>query len=382
MAKTKSSSTEPLPTLKTDVVIVGFGVAGSHTTAHLVRHGHSVIVVEPTGCHQFLTRLAAVAGGAQPESDAAVPIAEMFDVPVITERMVDVSGGAVTVESGQVIEGRVAVITAGAEPVEAPVTGLKHALALRSAGDALEIRRRVASEESVVIIGGGPTGCQLAGALSDNHPQLDVTLVDGSDRLLGSFPPQLGERAHQILQDRGVEVILEDEAAEMTKTEVRLESGRSIKGLPLWAAGFEATMDAYGTTLDGRLEIDAAGRLVGDDTLFAAGDAAAHTDDNGDVHPMSAQIAAQAGRQVGKNVARLLDGEAAKPISLKDLGWVVDMTGGAGIAEVLGVKIAHPTLDPLVPIMHEAIDWRNLFQLGGPDFVIRFRPGAMSEINA
>jgi len=364
---------------KADVVVIGFGFAGAHAVSTLVDAGRSVVVVEPTGNHQFLTRLAAVAAGTQPLTDRAVPISSMFDVRVVRERAVSAGEGSVALESGRIIAAEYVLLTAGAEPIEPPIEGLEHSMPLRSAQDAAAIRQRLDEVDRVAIVGGGPTGCQLAGAIRTARPDMAVSLVDGSERLMSNFDARLGLHTRQVLEQRGVEVILSDEAASIAIDGVTLESGRKLDGAVMWTAGFQPTMEAFGPTNQGQLVVDRLGRVASSSKIFAAGDAAAHLDESGDPHAMSAQIAAQAGKQVGQNLDALLRGEPARPLDLKDRGWVVDLSGGVGVAEIMGVTLAKPGLDRVVPFMHDAIDLRNLWQLGGIDFVRRFRPGVIES---
>lgn len=362
-----------------DVVVVGFGFAGAHAVSTLLAAGRSVVVVEPTGNHQFLTRLAAVAAGTQPLTDRAVRIDAMFDIPVVTDRAVAANEGSVTLESGRIIEAEYVLLTAGAEPIEPPIKGLHHAMPLRSAEHAVAIRRRLDDVDEVVIVGGGPTGCQLAGAIRVAHPDIAVSLVDGGDRLMSNFDPRLGEYTLHVLEQRGVKVTLSDEAASISADGVTLESGRQVSGAVMWTAGFRPTMTGFGPTEAGQLVVDQHARVSGFATVFAAGDAAGHIDASGEPYAMSAQIAAQAGKQVGRNLDALLDGGPIESLDLKDRGWVVDLAGGVGVAEILGIAVARPGFDRVVPFMHDAIDLRNLWQLGGVEFVRRFRPGAIEQ---
>lgn len=359
------------------VIIVGGGMAGAHAASVLHGGEVAVTIVEPTGHHQFLTRLAAVAGGTAPVSDASAPLENMFDIDLIEQKAVSIGDGQVTMSDGSVAIADAVIVTAGAEPVQPPITGLTQARNLRSASDALGIRQALDDgTDHVVVMGGGPTGCQLAGAVAAAHPTIEVTLVDSGDRLMGSFASLLGKRTLQILEGRGVDVRFGFEVDSIDEQTVQSSSGDTVEGVPVWVGGFEATMSGFGPTTEGRLDIEPDGRISGYQTTFAAGDAAAHLDADGELFPMSAQIAAQAGSQVARNVQRLLGGEKTGQIDLADRGWVVDLGGGQGVAEILGVPLALPLLDRLPPLLHHAIDLRNLWQLGGVDFVRRFRPGA------
>lgn len=359
-----------------DVIVVGAGTAGAHAIAALERAGVAVCVIEPTGAHQFLTRLAAVAGGTQPAEDAAAPLASMFGATVVESRVVDATSQSVTLDTGEVLEAEAVILTAGAEPADAPIEGIDRVMPLRSARDALDIRSGLDDADALAIVGGGPTGCQLAGAVAVSRPDLAVTLIESNDRLMGNFGTSLSEHALDVLRSRGVDVRLDADAEKMSPQRVTLASGETIRATVVWAGGYEATMDRFGSTTDGRLEVDAFGRVVGHGRLFAAGDNAAHRDDEGELFAMSAQIAAQAGRQVAHNVIETLKGAEPARLVLHDRGWVVDLGGGVGVAELLGVPLAGAPLDRLVPLLHTAIDLRNLWQMGGLDFVHRFRPGA------
>ncbi len=358
-------------------IVVGAGMAGIHAIAALLKAGIPTTVIEPTGHHQFLTRLAAVAGGTQPTRDAAVPLDVMFpSVDLVTARLRSLQDTVIELDDGTTRSADAVIITAGAEPATAPIDGLSTAQPLRSAADAMAIRRALEISQEVMVVGGGATGVQLAGAIAVARPATHrVTLIDRQDRLLSGFAPSLGRHAAKILDDRGVDLRTGAEVDRIDDDGLQLSSGQRLDGMVVWAGGFEAAFDRLGDVVDGRLTIDRFGRLPDRQTVFAAGDAAAHLDRNGELRPMSAQIAAQAGRAVAGNVVRTLAGRAPKPIDLNDLGWVVDLGGGRGVAELLGIRLASAPIDRLVPILHDLIDVRNLFQIGGLSFVSRFGPG-------
>ncbi len=370
----------PAPT----VIIVGGGVAGLHAAVALRRKATvAVTIIEPTAHHQFLTRLAAVAAGAQPISDAAAPLAAMVPEAVVeAHRAIRIEEHTETVsvhlDDERALTADAVIVTAGAEPARPPIKGWAKAQALRSAADALAIRSALETSDGLVIIGAGATGCQLAATAATVHPDLDVAIVDGADRPLPGFRRSLSQRAHDILTERGVEVRLGERVQTIKQHSVTLEgSGEQIDGTVVWAGGFSAKGDnlGLGSTREGRLLIDRTGRTAGSTRVFAAGDIAAHTDRRSELRPMSAQIAAQAGKGVGANVAAFLSGGELSSLTLNNLGWVVDLGGGQGVAEVLGIPLADRFSDRLVPLLHTAIDYRNLWQLGGVSFMRAFGPG-------
>lgn len=330
-----------------------------------------VTLIEPTGTHQFLTRLAAVAGGVMPIDDVAEPLDTLVDCKILVDSVERVVEGAVLLGSGQQLAGDVIILTAGAHATRPPIPGLRHAVPLRTAADALEIRYRASKTDAVVVIGGGPTGCQLAGALAAGPFDVFVTLVEKNGRLLTGFNPALGARAHEILTHRGVAVWTGRDVTGVGPENVETSTGLA-SGLPVWTGGFEARTEGLidARTRAGRLVVDDVGRVAGFERVFAAGDIAAHRNGD-DLHPMSAQIAVKAGRTVAFNAFRLLRNEPLTSLEFTDLGWVVDLSGGQGVADVFGLPLTVPGLDRLVPFLHDAIDIRNLAQLGALHTLLR-----------
>lgn len=348
------------------IVIVGGGMAGIHAARALrwLDEIVDVTLIEPTGTHQFLTRLAAVAGGVTPIEQASESLDTLVDCEIVVDTVERVVEGSVYLGSGDQRPADVIILTAGAQPSRPPIDGLRHAVSLRTAADALEIRYRVPKTDSVVVIGGGPTGCQLAGALAAGPFNVFVTLVEKSGRLLGGFNPALGARAQEILTDRGVSVWTGRDVIDISPENVMTSTGLA-HGLPVWTGGFEARTEGLidAPTRKGRLVVDHFGRVAGFERVFAAGDIAAHLDGE-DVHPMSAQIAVKAGRNVAFNALQMLRNEPLTTLDFTDLGWVVDLSGGQGVADLFGLPLTIPGLDRLVPLLHDAIDVRNLAQLG------------------
>ncbi len=348
------------------IIIVGGGTAGIHAARALrwLDEIVDVTLIEPTGTHQFLTRLAAVAGGVLRIEDSSESLDALVDCEVVTDSVERVVEGSVLLASGEQRNADVILLTAGAHASRPPIKGLRHAVSLRTAGDAEEIQYRVSKTDAVVVIGGGPTGCQLAGALAAGPFDVFVTLVERESRLLNGFNPALGRRARKVLTQRGVSVWTGRTVAEIGPENVTTSNGLA-NGMPVWTGGFEARTEGLidAPTREGRLVVDDVGRVSGFDRVFAAGDIAAHRDGD-DVHPMSAQIAVKAGRTVAFNALQMLRGEPLSPLDFTDLGWVVDLSGGQGVADLFGFPLSIPGLDRLVPLLHDAIDIRNLAQLG------------------
>lgn len=208
-----------------------------------------------------------------------------------------------------------------------------------------------------VIVGGGPTGVELAGALTElkknvfpkdykelDMRQMDIHLVEASPRLLNGMSTQAGEKANQFLTKMGVKVHLNTAVKFYDGYEVILSTGkRLISRSLIWAAGVKGNpIEGIGEKAIGRgnrILVDEYNRVKGYENIFAVGDVALMEGDekfpNG--HPMMAPPAQQQGRLVAKNITNLINKKNLKPFTYFDKGSmatigrnkaVVDMSGG------------------------------------------------------
>ena len=341
--------------------------------------------------HSFATRLAAVAGGTAPESDASVPLDELANT-VLLGRVSAVGDGWIRLDDGRTLEADAVVVTTGAGTSQPPIPGLDLAATMRTAEDARSLRERIAEADAVVVVGGGASGVQLAGATAQAHPATTVHLVEAGTSLLPGMGPTLGRNAARILEQRGVQVHLQTAVEEILDDGVNTSQGR-ISGLVVWVGGFAADASSLG------LPVDGAGRVVVNEDLsvqsmertFAAGDIAAHSDGEGAPLPMSAQVAVRAGTAAGRNAARRTTGAATRPVQLGQLGWVMDLGGGRGLAELgplpgpmlevggrrLGLgpfPLATPLLDLVPPLLHDGIDAKNVLEIAGLGALLPWNP--------
>lgn len=356
---------QPPPTYNAGVLIVGAGYAGLHAAQAARSAGVPVTVVDSSDRHDFVTRLAAVAGGTMPIEDAFQPVGQFVE-SVEAGTVVHVGDGSVQTDDGRAMTADAVVVTVGSETARPPVDGIERALGLRTSADAIDLRKLIDDADSLVIVGGGATGVQLAGAAAYAHPELAVHLFEADDRLLFSLPAALGRGAERILCGRGVHVRTGQKVEQITDRGVVVD-GETVEGLVVWAGGFSADAGRLGvpTDEDGRIAIDGDLRVTGFERTFAAGDIAGHTEASGDRLPMSAQIAVRAGTLAGENAARLVRGEPTEKVALRQLGWVLDLGGNRGVAALGPMLFASPVLDLLPPLLHDAIDLKNLCEIGG-----------------
>jgi NADH dehydrogenase len=247
-----------------------------------------------------------------------------------------------------------------------------HAPGLKSLQDALEIRRKMliafeaAERESTdrakrewltfVIVGGGPTGVELAGALADiarrslpeDFRRFDprsarVILVEGLPRILPALPEKLSERAQAQLEKLGVEVRTGTMVSEITPRGVRLGEEWIESHNVFWAAGVAASplAKSLGAELDrtGRVLVTPELRVPGHDDVFVIGDLAALTQDGKPV-PGVAPAAIQMGRHAGANVKRAIRGEPLEPFRYFDKGTLATIGRAAGVADIRGLHLS------------------------------------------
>ena len=347
------------------VLVVGGGYAGLHAATAVRRSGVPVTVVDRTGRHDFVTRLAAVAGGTAPVEDASRPLRSFVD-SVVVGSVVEIADGSITIADGRTITADAVVVTAGSAPSRPPVDGIEFAHDLRSAEDAVALRRSVTSASSMVIVGGGATGIQLAGAAAVAHPSLTIHLVEATSRLLAGMPGAFSSGARRILEGRDVQFHLGSTVERITRRGAVVD-GTLLEGLVVWAGGFSALAQPYGlpTSEDGRILVDETLCVLGSERTFAAGDIAAHCNSAGDPLPMSAQIAVSAGTGAGYNAVRAMRGEPVGAVDLRQVGWVLDLGGRRGLAQIGPFNLTSWGADLIPPLLHDAIDLKDLVEVGG-----------------
>jgi NADH dehydrogenase len=245
--------------------------------------------------------------------------------------------------------------------------------ALRDLDDAERLRDRVlcafetASAErdpdrrrqlmTVVIVGGGPTGVELAGALAElrrhvlprDYPDLDlasahVVLLEATERILASMPAALQAKAQDKLRTLGVEIRLRAPVASADEGGVTLRSGERVPaGAVVWVPGVQAAplAEALPTPrgANGRLVVIETLQLPGHPEVYAIGDMAHVGVPDRRPHPMLAPVAIQQGDLVAKNILRQIAGQPPKRFAYKDRGTMVTIGRQAAIAHIFGLKL-------------------------------------------
>jgi NADH dehydrogenase len=359
-------------------VVVGAGFGGLFATKALRSPAVSVTLINATTHHLFEPLLYQVATGILSEGEVAPPIREIFrrrrnlDVLLGTVTDVDVEGKAVLVSAPDGRDRRVPydslIVAAGARNSYFGHEGFaEHAPSLKSIDDALEVRSRIfhafemaeLAEDpesrrrwlTFVIIGGGPTGVELAGQIAElAHRALDgqyhhadltetrVVLLDAADRVLPAFDRPLSVSARTGLTRMGVEVRLSTPVVDVDAGGVELEGGERIEAnTKIWAAGVAASPLARGlaeatgagTDRAGRIRVEPDLTVPGHPEIFVVGDMAALD------LPGVAQVAMQGGRYAARVVTGRLAGRPpAEPFRYFDKGNMATISRFSAVANV------------------------------------------------
>lgn len=353
------------PTPKKEVVIVGAGFGGLACARKLRRSSSfRVTLVDRNPYQLFSPLLYQVATASLPEDDIAFPVRTAYrEVQFIRAEVtnIDVSGKQITLSGGKTITYDDLVLAVGSEGTTFGIPGVaEHTFQMKSVYDARNIRtsllRNYESVEdgilpieslNVVIVGGGPTGVELAGAVRElqgeikrefEHlaPKATVTLLEAGPRLLPSFQPSSSEHARKALTKMGVDVRLNAAVVEATPSSLRLKDGTElVAGTRIWAAGVVAPprWKSLGDTERGnRLKVNS--HLQLNDSTWVIGDTASFAGADGKALPMIAPVAIQQGRHVARQLIRRERGEQFEAFTYRDKGQMATIGRREAVVEV------------------------------------------------
>jgi NADH:ubiquinone reductase (H+-translocating) len=355
------------------VVIVGGGFAGINAAQALGRMPVDLTVIDRRNHHTFQPLLYQVALAVLSPADVAQPIrgilARNRNTQVLMDEVtgIDTAGQSVSLASGASIGYDYLILATGAtHSYFGKDEWAKLAPGLKTVEDATEIRRRVLlafelaerqTQEhgwhpplNFVIIGAGPTGVELAGAIGDiaqfylkhdfrliDPRKSRVILLDGGDRVLAAYPPKLSAEATEQLAKRGVEVHTKNQVTNLGPGWVEAGGERFEATVTLWAAGVQASPlgKLLGVPMDRRgcVVVDNELNPPGVDNVFVLGDLA-HFEQNGKQVPGVAQPALQMGHHAARMIASDLEGKPRPPFHYFDKGDMATIGRMAAVADV------------------------------------------------
>jgi NADH dehydrogenase len=362
------------------VVVVGGGFGGLYAARSLAKHHLKVVLVDRVNYHLFQPLLYQVATAALSPGDIAEPLRAILrrfpNVRVLLGEAtaIDVDERCVTLADGAELRYDYLVLATGARhsyfshPEWEPM-----APGLKSLADALEMRRRVflafemAEREpdearrrallTFVVIGGGPTGVELAGAIAEiarhtvskdfrnfDPREARVVLLEGGPRVLGAYSADLSARAQRSLEHLGVEVRTNTVATDVTECAVKIGEETIASYTTLWAAGVAAS--PLGRQLGA--EVDRSGRVPvlpdltvpGHPEIYVVGDLASFKKRDGTFLPGIAPVAIQQGTHAGHNIARDVQHRAREPFGYFDRGTMATIGRATAVADIRGLHLS------------------------------------------
>lgn len=360
--------------LQPHVVVIGGGFGGLTATQALARLPVRVTLIDKTNHHTFQPLLYQVAMAGLSPADIAQPIRSIVHrqsnatVLMADVSSVDLAARTVRFDDGGVMPWDFVILACGADTSYfGHDDWAKAAPGLKSLEDAVDIRQRVllafelAEREadlkrrqellSFVVIGGGPTGVELAGALAElarfvldrdfrsvNPSATKVTLLEAGPRILASFPEDLSERAIAQLHELGVEVRTGARVSSVEPGGVRLGEERIACSVVLWAAGVRA--NPLTKTLG--VALDRADRVIVSDDLsvpghpraFVIGDAALVRGKDGKPLPGVSPVAMQEARAVARSIQRAADGQESTAFHYDDKGSMATIGRSRAVAMI------------------------------------------------
>lgn len=360
------------------IIVIGAGFGGLYAARALAGQPVDVLIIDRHNFHTFTPLLYQVATCALDPSEIAYPVRRIFhkhrNIHFLLGDVegIDVHAKTVTVRTNGVVRGEgydYLIIAAGS------VTNFfgnarleQYAFELKTLADAVVLRNHILklfekaawtddenyrmALKTLVVVGGGPTGLETAGALFELYnyvlqkeyadlPGMNarVILLEASDRVLAPYPAHLQKAALDQLKSFGVEVILNATLEEADVDHIRLKDGRVISTYTVvWAAGVKASPLAHMLDVPlqrgGRVPVEPTLKVMGCEKVYAVGDLTYIEDPKGQPYAQVIQVAEQQGKLAAKNILREMRGEAPKPFRYFDLGIMATIGRSRAVAYI------------------------------------------------
>lgn len=359
------------------IVIVGAGFGGLFAARRLAKAKPAVdvLIIDRNNYHTFTPLLYQVASCALDPSEIAYPVRGIFSGRPQVKYLLgevtalDTAARQVTVQAAEeshTVPYDYLLLAAGSTPTYFGNDAFRpHAFELRTLNDAVKLRHHllslferavwednadeIAALTTLVIVGGGPTGLETAGALYElyNHvlnqeyQQADLTarviLVEQAKQLLASYPAELQTAALEQLHTLGVEVILGHAVTEVAADHVTLDDGRVLRCRTLvWAAGVKgaplATLLKVALQRNNTVPVTPTLEVKGLEKVYAVGDMAYLPDPNGNPYPMVIPVAQQQGKQAAENILAALAGRPQTAFRYHDRGSMATIGRSRAVA--------------------------------------------------
>ena len=358
--------------IRPKIVILGGGFGGL-TAARALTKIADVTVVDRHNFQTFLPLLYQVSTAGLAADHVAYPIRGALRKTGAKFRMaspisIDHKNKQVKLDSSELLDFDHLIIALGSTTADFGIPGVnEYALGMKSVHEALTIRAEVmrrfedlcrfedSTRFTISVIGGGPTGVEMAGALAElvrgplksdqanAAAHIDVQLIEAGDRLLPPFSPSLSARTKKDLEKLGVKVMLNSAVKALAHREVVLKDGTTLPSeITVWAAGVQGSPAMAQLNLPvvgNRLAVDPSLQVKNYPNIWALGDIAGALGKDGRPLPMVAPVAIQQGKFIAKQIERITKQKPLKAFSYLDKGSMATIGRNKAVVEVRGLKL-------------------------------------------
>ena len=358
---------------KPKVVILGGGFGGL-AAARALHKAADVTVVDRHNYQTFLPLLYQVSTAGLAADHVAYPIRGALRKTPVKFRMgspiaIDHKNKEVKLDSSELLKFDHLIVALGSVTADFGIPGVSQfTLGMKSVAEALNIRAEIMrrfedlcrfeddTKLSITVIGGGPTGVEMAGAIAElirgplksdqaqAASHISISLIEAGPRLLPPFAPSLSARTKKDLEKLGVKVLLNAAVQEVEHRKIKLKDGSTIASeITIWAAGVKGN-DAIAQlnlpTTGTRVAVEPTMQVRNYPYIWALGDIAAGFDKYGNQLPMVAPVAIQQGKFIAKQIARVSKSQKLASFKYLDKGSMATIGRNKAVVQVKGIKIS------------------------------------------
>ena len=360
---------------KPKVVILGGGFGGL-AAARAMSKTADVTVVDRHNFQTFLPLLYQVSTAGLAADHVAYPIRGALRKTNTKFRMaspisIDHKNKEVKLDSSEILKFDHLVVALGSVTADFGIPGVnEHTLGMKTVHEALAIRAEIMrrfedlcrfednTRFSIAVVGGGPTGVEMAGAIAElirgplksdqanAAAHIDISLIEAGPRLLPPFAPSLSAKTKKDLEKLGVKVLLNTPVKAVEHRKIILNDNSSIPAeITVWAAGVKGS-DAMAQLslpiLNNRLAVEPTMQVKNYPNIWALGDIAGALGKDGRPLPMVAPVAIQQGKFIAKQIARVVENKPLKVFKYLDKGSMATIGRNKAVVQVKGLKISGP----------------------------------------
>ena len=360
---------------KPKVVILGGGFGGL-AAARAMSKTADVTVVDRHNFQTFLPLLYQVSTAGLAADHVAYPIRGALRKTNTKFRMaspisIDHKNKEVKLDSSEILKFDHLVVALGSVTADFGIPGVnEHTLGMKTVHEALAIRAEIMrrfedlcrfednTRFSIAVVGGGPTGVEMAGAIAElirgplksdqanAAAHIDISLIEAGPRLLPPFAPSLSAKTKKDLEKLGVKVLLNTPVKAVEHRKIILNDNSSIPAeITVWAAGVKGS-DAMAQLslpiLNNRLAVEPTMQVKNYPNIWALGDIAGALGKDGKPLPMVAPVAIQQGKFIAKQIARVVENKSLKVFKYLDKGSMATIGRNKAVVQVKGLKISGP----------------------------------------